>query len=116
MSESTDRTRVEAARAYYRALDEDDYDLLEALLAPAFVHDRPDERIEGRNAFVTFMRDDRPATDTTHPITAIYEQAEGNGVAVHGQLLAPDGEQITAFVDLFFFADGAIRRIQTFTP
>ena len=105
--------RVETARAYYRALDEDEYDLLRDILAPAFVHERPDMRLEGCDRFVTFMREERPMTDTSHPITAVYEQTDGAGVAVHGELLAPDGERITTFVDVFSFADGQIVEIRT---
>ncbi|WP_262179403.1 nuclear transport factor 2 family protein [Haloarcula laminariae] len=116
------------ARAYYRALDEADYDLLAALLAEEFVHDRPDRTIEGRERFVRFMREERPQTDTTHPIDAVFE-AEGAGrgpgdhsdrrpdgtVAVRGRLLDADGVPIVGFVDVFAFAAGGIRRVETYT-
>lgn len=111
---------ISRVRAYYRALDEDDYELLAALLAPSFVHERPDRTIEGRERFVRFMREGRPMTDTTHPIDAIYRHVDGEGVdgeeiVVRGRLLDADGEQITAFADVFSVADGAIDRIRTFT-
>jgi len=105
---------VEQARAYYRALDEDDYGLLSALLAEEFVHDRPDQTIEGREQFVRFMRTERPKTDTTHPITGVYQQSDG-GVAVRGRLLDADEELIVSFVDVFEFTAAGIRRIETYT-
>ncbi|ACV46878.1 MULTISPECIES: nuclear transport factor 2 family protein [Halomicrobium] len=106
--------RVATARAYYRALDEHDYDLLSDVLAPDFVHDRPDRTIEGRERFVRFMREERPQTDTSHPIATIYTGA--STVAVEGRLLNSDGAEITQFVDVFAFEDGVIGRIRTHTP
>jgi len=109
----SERTRVKAARAYYRALDEDDYELLADLLTPGFVHDRPDMQLEGRERFVRFMREERPMTDTTHPIDAVYEQRDGEEVAVRGRLLDPDGEQLALFVDAFSFEGTEIDRMLT---
>lgn len=106
------------ARAYYRALDEGDYDLLAALLASGFVHDRPDRTIEGRDRFVRFMRDERPQTDTTHPIDAVLatsDQGPDGAVAVRGRLLDADGDPIARFVDLFAFTAERIARIETYT-
>jgi len=105
--------QVATARAYYRALDERDYDLLADVLAESFVHDRPDRTIEGRERFVQFMREDRPQTDTTHPITAVY--TGDSGVVVEGRLLDSDGEEITRFADAFRVTDGLIERIITYT-
>jgi len=105
---------VEQATAYYRAIDDDDYALLSALLVEEFVHDRPDRTIEGRDRFVQFMRDERPQTDTTHPVNGVYQQQSGDGVAVRGRLLGPDGDPIVGFVDVFEFADGRIRRLETY--
>jgi len=109
---------VARARAYYRALDDDEYDLLAALLAPGFVHERPDMTLEGRERFVRFMREERPATDTTHPVDGVYRRdgsdgGEGDGpdgatdteVAVRGRLLAADGRELTGFVDVFTTAE-----------
>lgn len=107
-------TPVELARAYYRAIDEDRYGLLENVLAEGFVHSRPDRSIEGRAAFVRFMRSERPQTDTTHPIQGIYLDDEGR-VAVRGQLLDADGQVIVGFVDAFEFGDEGIQRIETYT-
>jgi len=124
---------VAAARAYYRALDDHDYDALAALLAPEFVHDRPDLTLEGRERFVAFMREERPQTDTTHRIDAVYRTAERDGdgaaertddeptggettdVAARGRLLTADGERITGFVDAFTVVDGDLVRVDTFT-
>ncbi len=105
---------VEQARAYYRAIDDDEYDLLEAILAEGFVHSRPDRTIQGREPFVRFMRSERPQTDTTHPIRDVYRNDDGS-VAVRGQLLDADGDTIVGFVDVFEFRNGAIQRIETYT-
>ena len=108
---------ADRARAYYRALDEGDYDLLESLLAEAFVHERPDRTFEGRARFVRFMREERPQTETTHRIETVFEAAERSGgpVAVRGQLLAADGDPIVAFADIFEFSAERIARIETYT-
>jgi len=105
---------VERARAYYRALDEHDYEALADLLAPGFVHDRPDRTLDGRERFVRFMREERPQTDTSHPVDVVFESTDGD-VAVRGRLLAADGERITGFVDVFTFDGGEMTRIDTFT-
>lgn len=105
--------RAATARAYYRSLDEHDYETLASILTPAFVHRRPDMTIDGRAEFVQFMREERPQTDTSHPIDAIYEHEDG--LAVEGQLLSSDGGQITGFVDVLAFEDGRIAEITTYT-
>lgn len=109
----TDRTAL--ARSYYEAIDGDDYDLLADVLTESFVHDRPDRTIEGRARFVRFMREERPQTDTTHPLDAVYADETGDEVAVRGRLLGADGGEMVAFVDVFSFGDGAIARIRTYT-
>jgi ketosteroid isomerase-like protein len=111
----TDRTPAAAARAYYRALDEGDYDLLEGLLAPDFVHDRSDMTLEGREQFVHFMRDERPMTDTSHPIDGVYTEESGSDVVVRGRLLDADGGTIARFADVIAVENGAITRIETYT-
>jgi ketosteroid isomerase-like protein len=109
------RSRTEAARAYYRALDEDDYGLLADLLAPDFRHVRPDRTFTGRERFVRFMREERPMRGTSHPIDGVYGQENGDGVVVRGRLLDPDGELIVRFVDVFAFEGSNIGEIGTFT-
>ncbi len=81
--------RRAAARTYYRAIDGDEYDTLAGLLAPSFRHERPDRTIAGRDRFVRFMREERPATDTTHAIGAVY--AAGGGEMGSGTASAGDG-------------------------
>jgi ketosteroid isomerase-like protein len=103
----------ELARRYYRALDAGEYDALRDLLAPGFTHVRPDRTIEGREAFVAFMRDERPETDTSHEVETVFEGAPG--VAVRGRVLRADGSAWFAFVDAFAVADGALASLTTYT-
>lgn len=105
---------VESARAYYRALDDHDYDALAALLAEGFVHDRPDMTLEGADRFVTFMREERPQKDTEHRVDAVFSQRGGTDVVVRGRLLAADGSQITGFVDVFALSGERIQRLETY--
>jgi len=100
------------ARAYYDALDAGDYERLRALLDPDFAQRRPDRTFEGRDRFVAFMRDERPMTDTTHAVDAVYP--EGPGVAVRGRLLDADGDEVFAFVDVFDVADGRLTALETY--
>ena len=111
----TARAPEATARAYYRALDGDDYDLLADTLTSEFVHERPDMTLSGRERFVQFMREERPQTDTTHPIDAVYEQTDGTELVVRGRLLAADDTPITRFVDVFTFDGEKIAKIRTFT-
>lgn len=104
---------TDLVREYYRAIDAGDYDDLTDILAPGFTHERPDRTIEGRTTFVGFVREDRPATDTTHIVDAIYEGP--GGVAVRGRLLGDNGTEWFEFVDAFSVADGVIARLRTFT-
>jgi ketosteroid isomerase-like protein len=99
-------------QAYYDAIDDGDYDTLGDLLATEFEHVRPDRTLSGREAFVSFMRDDRPQTDTAHVLNAVYEGRDG--VAARGRLLDADGE-IFAFVDVFDLSNGAIQGLATYT-
>ncbi|WP_255150983.1 nuclear transport factor 2 family protein [Halorarius halobius] len=102
-----------AARDYYDAIDSGEYDRLRGLLADEFVHDRPDRVIDGADAFVAFMREDRPRTDTDHVLEELYVAAER--VAVEGRLVAADGDPMFGFVDTFEFDGDRIRRIRTYT-
>jgi ketosteroid isomerase-like protein len=105
------------ARAYYAAIDDGRYGDLRALLAPGFRHVRPDRTLDGPDRFVRFMRDERPATDTTHRIDGVYRGAVG--VAVSGDLLRPDGAIWFAFVDAFETRSGdgrtRIASLRTYT-
>lgn len=100
------------ARRYYVAIDAGAYDDLRALLSSSFVHRRPDRTLEGRAAFVRFMREERPRTDTAHAIDRVTEN--GDGVAVVGRLRA-DGEDLFGFVDVFETRDGELASLRTFT-
>lgn len=103
------------ARAYYGSIDAGDYERLSGLLAPGFSHVRGDRTIEGREAFVGFMRDERPETDTTHEVDAVYLKGAGDGVAVRGRLLHADGSVWFRFVDAFDVEDGRLVGLVTYT-
>ncbi|WP_246984507.1 nuclear transport factor 2 family protein [Halorientalis marina] len=112
---------VATVRDYYRALDEDDYDLLADILAPGFVHERSDMTLDGRERFVQFMREERPLKDTTHPLDAVYERDPDDAtagtaeVAAQGRLLKPDGSRLVSFVDVFTFDGDEIEKLRTYT-
>ena len=105
--------RREAARAYYEAIDTGDYDRLRALLTDDFQQARGDRTLNSADAFVAFMRDERPETDTTHVVKTVYE-AE-TSVAVEGELRRADGSLGFRFVDVFAFAAGRIATLETYT-
>lgn len=103
----------EAAREYYRSIDEGDYDALRGVLAEGFRQERGDRTLDGREEFVRFMRDDRPDRTTTHEVDAVFERP--GGVAVEGRLLRADGSQWFAFVDVFEVEDGLLSVLRTYT-
>ncbi|WP_323191000.1 nuclear transport factor 2 family protein [Halostella sp. PRR32] len=122
----------ETVRSFYAALDDGAYDDLEALLSPEFVQRRPDRTFEGRDAFVSFMRDDRPMTDTVHELRTVFVADGEREVAARGRLETAaersasnpasktrqdaDTEVLFQFVDVHRFADdGRIERLDTFT-
>jgi len=94
--------RPALARAYYECLDGHDYERLASILAPGFVHDRPDLTLDGRERFVRFMREERPDPDTSHDVERVYRRADG--LAVAGRLYAADGALMSSFLDVFAFA------------
>jgi ketosteroid isomerase-like protein len=107
--------------AYYRAIDEHDYETLRSVLSPSFVQHRPDRTFEGRESFVRFMRDERPASETTHRFDGRFRRdgdAGGDGggttVLVRGRVCA-DGAVLVRFVDVFTLVDGRIERVETYT-
>ncbi|MFB6068432.1 MAG: nuclear transport factor 2 family protein [Halobacterium sp.] len=105
--------RRDAVTTYYEALDAGAYDRLSGLLTPAFVQHRPDRTLEGRERFVAFMRDERPTTDTTHAVDAVYDDVAE--VAVRGRLLDADGETLVSFVDVFVFEGEKMTTLWTYT-
>ncbi|WP_332897276.1 nuclear transport factor 2 family protein [Haladaptatus sp. CMSO5] len=102
----------DAARAFYAAVDEGAYDQLEELLTPEFVHDRPDQTLRGREAFISFMRDERPLTETRHDIEAVY--VGESELAVRGTLRDADDERLLKFVDVHE-GEARISAITTYT-
>lgn len=106
--------RAETARIYYRSIDDGEYDRLEEILAPGFVQERPDRTLSGPGEFVRFMREERPMTDTTHAVDALYEDDETQEVAARGRLRR-DNEDLFGFVDVFAFEGAGIARLQTYT-
>ncbi|MFC7235398.1 nuclear transport factor 2 family protein [Halosegnis marinus] len=105
--------RTGAVRAYYDALDAGDYGRLRDLLGPEFRQERGDRTFEGREAFVSFMRDDRPETDTTHAVDAVYESDAG--VVAEGTLRRADGSVWFRFADAFAFEGEEIAELRTYT-
>ena len=102
------------ARSYYDAIDGKEYDRLADLLAPGFVHPRPDRTIEGSERFVRFMREDRPQKETSHELRAVYDGPEGH-VAARGQLRDSEGDTLFEFLDTFELDGGRIAEIWTYT-
>lgn len=104
---------AELARTYYEAIDGDDYEQLTDVLAPDFVQERADRTFEGREAFVSFMREDRPETDTTHELHHVV--ADGDRVVVEGTLLRADGSEWFRFADAFAVEDGRLSHLLTYS-
>lgn len=100
------------ARAYYESLDKGAYDRLADVLAPTFVHCRPDRTIKGRDSFVRFMREERPDPNTEHVVEQVYTR--GDGVAVRGKLLREDGSRWFSFIDVFEFDGNRVATLKTF--
>ncbi len=67
------------------------------------------------------MRDERPLTDTTHAVDALYTRAcreetdSPEEVAVRGQLRRADGSVGFGFVDVFRLDGGRLDRLVTYT-
>lgn len=100
-------------RAYYEAIDADEYERLAGLLDPRFVHQRPDRTIDGRDRFVSFMREERPDTDTTHVVERVYA-ADESAFAVQGCLLSNSDEALFEYVDVFSLESERIQRLETY--
>mgnify|MGYP000150347549 CR=1 FL=1 len=107
--------RRDAVRGYYDAIDAGDYDSLRGLLAPGFVQRRPDRTFDGREAFVRFMREERPRTDTEHVLSTVCVADDAETVFARGHLRGHDGERLFGFVDAFEVADGRIESLTTYS-
>lgn len=135
-----DADATELVRRYYDALDEHAYDVLEEVLAPTFVQRRPDRTFEDRSAFIRFMREERPRSDTTHEIRDLFvgsgnrvvsdgseshvvsdgsescDGSTGRVAAARGRLLDGDGSLVIEFADHFEIdpETGRIDRLETY--
>jgi len=76
-------------REYYAALDDGRYDDLRGVLAPGFTQRRPDRTFGDREAFLAFVREDRPHPDTTHELDGVFEPTAGDGP----RAVAPNDER-----------------------
>ncbi|MGM0590664.1 MAG: nuclear transport factor 2 family protein [Halobacteriota archaeon] len=112
---------VDTVRAYYEAIDAHDYDALSEVLDEGFTQRRPDRTFEGRDEFVTFMREHRPHTETTHEIDAVYREPTEAGesteteVVVRGRLLDADRGLMFGFADVHRLVDGRVVELSTYT-
>ncbi|NHN42024.1 hypothetical protein G9C85_10335 [Halorubellus sp. JP-L1] len=59
-------------RAYYATLDDERYDDLRNVLAPGFTQRRPDRTFDDREAFLSFVTEDRPHQDTDHVLDGVF--------------------------------------------
>ncbi|QGX95420.1 nuclear transport factor 2 family protein [Haloplanus rallus] len=100
-------------RAFYAAIDAGEYDRLRGLLAPEFVHHRPDRTLDGRERFVRFMREERPRTDTEHVLDSM---CVGHGETfARGRLRAEGDGDLFGFVDVHRIDGDRIASLSTYT-
>jgi hypothetical protein len=78
-------------RTYYAYLDDARYDDLRDVLAPGFTQRRPDRTFDGRDAFLSFMTENRPHSDTTHDLDGVFVQHTATDAAAPGTRLDADG-------------------------
>lgn len=100
---------------YYEAIDAHEYEHLETLLAPEFVHQRPDRTLDGRATFLQFMREKRPQSGTVHELDGTFPTEDS--VAVEGRLVSSDGTEIIRFTDIHDIDHtmGQILQLRTYT-
>jgi predicted SnoaL-like aldol condensation-catalyzing enzyme len=103
------------ARLYYTALDDHGYDVLWDLLQQDFVQYREDMTLDGRDEFVSFMRDGRPQTDTTHVIDRYIRSKRDGEIVVRGHLEDRNGDTLFVFLDRFRAREGKLTELKTFT-
>ncbi|WP_323674588.1 nuclear transport factor 2 family protein [Halorubellus sp. PRR65] len=76
-------------RTYYACLDDARYDDLRTVLAPGFTQRRPDRTFDGRETFLSFMRDSRPHSDTVHDLDGVFVEPATDD---HRHRARPDGD------------------------
>ncbi|WP_410766459.1 nuclear transport factor 2 family protein [Haloferax sp. DFSO60] len=103
---------TDLARRYYDAIDDKRYDDLRDVLAPEFVQYRGDMTLDGRDEFVSFMRDDRPNKETSHVLDEIEAESDDK-VVVEGRLLDSTGETMFGFLDRFQVRGGRLTELKT---
>jgi ketosteroid isomerase-like protein len=103
----------ELARAYYEAIDENEYDRLRELLAADFTQERSERTFESATAFVQFMRGERPDRDTSHEIHQVT--ADGKRVVAEGTLRRANGDTLFRFADVFTVQGGRFASLRTYT-
>ena len=99
-------------RRYYDALDEHDYEALEAVLSPEFTQHRPDRTFENRDTFIEFMREGRPNPDTRHELESVI--TTGDRAAVRGRV-TDGGTTLFEFADFFEVQADRIRHLETYS-
>lgn len=104
-------------RAYYDAIDAEEYESVFACFDEDIVYERPGQAdIEGIEALRAFYLDGRPLTDGSHEIRSLT--SEGDTVAVRGRFEgAQNGTEVAfGFADFFEFTDdGTVDRRYTYT-
>jgi ketosteroid isomerase-like protein len=68
-------------RAYYDRLDDARYDDLREVLAPDFTQRRPDRTFPDREAFLSFMTESRPHSDTVHELDGVFVRTTADAPA-----------------------------------
>lgn len=107
----------ETLRAYYEAVDAEEYDRLFDLFAEDVVYHRPGQPpLEGIEEFRAFYLHDRPIEEGTHEVEAMCR--DGDTVVVRGTFEGTlDGEAVSfGFADFHEFdEEGAICKRWTYT-
>lgn len=106
----------ETVRQYYTYLDQHKYEKLKKILTPEFQQKRPDRTFPDRQAFLSFMRDERPEKETRHEIKQVFKG--GNRYrGVRGFVRKPSGERWFEFLDVFFLdEEDRIQKLVTLSP
>lgn len=109
----TDR-RIGLMDAYFRALDQDDPDVLYPALASECVYLPPTEELRGRDCIYDYLVNERVARETVHKVTfKIHDTAAS---VCRGHVVDSDGLTVQ-FANVFEFDDGekSITRIEVYT-